>query len=100
MLQQERRAERRYPVRQPAWIKVPGGEESRDIAATTENMSTRGVLLRSPLAIPLGAKIELTLRLANGPQLRGTGEVLRVDPSVEESFLVAVSYDVPLKIFR
>jgi hypothetical protein len=100
MLQQERRAERRYPVRQPAWIRLPGSGECRDIAATTENMSTRGVLLRSPLAIPLGAKIELTLRLANGPQLRGTGEVLRVNPSVEESFLVAVSCDLPLKIFR
>ena len=94
---EERRSERRYPLRQPASVRLRG-ENERDIAAVTENVSTRGVLLRSDSEIRPGSKIEITLLVPNVPPLKGAGEVLRMAQQAAGGiFLMAVRCDHPFQ---
>ena len=96
MLQEERRSERRYAVHQPAVLRI---DRVGEIRTVTENVSNRGVLLRSALDIPAGSKVEINLLLPVGSQVKAVGEVLRVEqPSKDGPFLVAVRCDVPWEI--
>jgi hypothetical protein len=97
MLQQERRGERRYPVRQPAVVRIPN--ENREIATVTENLSNGGMLLRSDAEIPANSRIEIDLLLPAGPRVNGAGEVLRIEqPYRSGPFLIAIRCDVPWAI--
>jgi hypothetical protein len=96
MSQEERRSERRYPVQQPASVRFVA-EGPSEVTAVAENVSTRGLLLRSESPIPLHSKVEVTVSLPEGPPLKGAGEVLRVEqPPSGGAFLVAVVCDAPL----
>ena len=91
------RRERRYPLQQPAWVRVIGQNASA-ITTVTENVSNGGFLLRSEAPVPLNSKIEVTLVLPSGLQLRGAGQVVRVEqPLPGGIFLLAVTCDRPWK---
>ena len=92
------RSERRYAVRQFAWVRIVG-QNATAIATITENVSNRGFLLRSDLPVALNSKIEVTLLLPSGPNLKGAGQVVRLEQSrAGETFLFAVMCDRPLEI--
>ena len=100
MIRKERRNERRYPVQQPAVVKLQGGN-GRQVATVTQNVSTRGLLLRSEAPINLRSKIAITVRLPNGLPLEGAGEVVRVEQlPAGEAILIAIRCDTPLEISR
>src|SRR5712664_1721520 len=89
MFRDERRSERRYPIRQPAFVKFQTGER-REVETVAQNVSARGLLLRCETLISVRSKIEVTLHFPNALPLEGAGEVLRVEPSAGGAFLIAV----------
>ncbi len=98
MIEKERRSERRYPVQQPAFVILQDGN-GLEVKTVTQNVSTRGLMLRSDTLIPLGSKVAVSVRLPNGLPLEGAGEVLRVEPLFrDEGFLITVKCDAPLEI--
>jgi len=100
MAQEERRSERRFPLRQPASLKFLEGTAT-ELTAVTENVSAHGALLQSEMEIPVGAKAEITLILPEGPPLKGSGEILRAERSAQGgSYFVAMHCDVPFRITR
>ena len=100
MFPMERRNERRYPVQQPAFVRLKGGN-GHEIDMVAQNVSTHGVLLQCEEPIPLRSKIEVTLRFPNALPLQAPGEVLRVEqPSSGGAFLIAVRCDAPWEFSR
>ena len=99
MFPKERRRERRYPIQQPAFVRlqVAAGE----VESATENISTHGVLLRSEVLIPVGSKIEVILRFRDALPIEGEGEVLRLEKQPGgKAFLVAVRAVQPWEFLR
>jgi hypothetical protein len=91
MSREERRSERRYPIRQPAFVRFQG-DKSGEVETVVQNVSAHGLLLRCETLIPLRSKIEITLRFPNTLPLKAAGEVLRAEqPSAGGAFLVAVA---------
>jgi hypothetical protein len=78
MMQNERRRERRLPLREPAVVRLCD-EDSGKTPTVTENVSAGGVLLRSASPIPAGSKVEVTILLHTGAQTKGLGEVVRAE---------------------
>ena len=82
MHEPERRKSRRFPLRQPAYVRPLEGE-GEQLTAMTQNVSKDGVLLLAEKMLPVGMKGELVLvlesRLERSIRLSGTGEVRRVD---------------------
>jgi hypothetical protein len=100
MFRDERRSERRYPIRQAAFVKSQTGE-GREVETVAQNVSAHGLLLRCETQIPIRSKIEVTLRFRDAPPLEGTGEVLRVEqPSAGGAFLIAVRCEAPWDFSR
>jgi hypothetical protein len=100
MAQEERRSERRFPLRQPASLKFLEGN-SIEFTAITENVSAHGALLQSETEIPVGVKAEITLLLPEAPPLKGAGEILRAERSPQGgTYLVAMHCNVPFRITR
>jgi hypothetical protein len=100
MFREERRSERRYPIRQSAFVRFRTGEgpESETVA---QNVSAHGLLLRCETQIPIGSKIEVNLCFPNTLPLEGTGEVLRVEqPAAGGAFLIAVRCEAPWEFSR
>ena len=94
---QLRRRERRYDLRLPVSVSlysdIPG-----EIMATSENISTHGILLSSEAAIPEGTSVELTVALQRPSQwgnthLTAAGRVLRLERRGSGGFAVAVCCD-------
>ena len=99
MFREERRSERRYPIRQPAFVKfqAAGGE----VETLAQNVSVSGLLLRCETQIPMGSEIKVTLCFPDTLPLEGVGEVLRVEqPSAGGAFLVAVRCEAPWEFSR
>jgi hypothetical protein len=95
MFREERRSERRYPIRQAAFVKLRAGE-SGEVETVAQNVSACGLLLRSETLIPIRSKIKVTLRFPNALPLVGAGEVLRVEQrSADGTFLIAVRCEAP-----
>jgi hypothetical protein len=91
MFREERRSERRYPIRQSASVRFQGKKRG-EIETIARNVSGHGLLLRCEKLIPLHSKIEVTLRFPNALPLEGAGEVVRVEqPSAGGAFLIAVA---------
>ena len=100
MFREERRSERRYPIRQSAFVKFQSGE-SPEGEIVAQNVSAHGLLLRCETRIPIRSKIEVTLRFPNTLPLEGTGEVVRVEqPSASGAFLIAVRCEAPWEFSR
>jgi hypothetical protein len=100
MFREERRSERRYPIRQSAFVKFQTGE-SPEGEIVAQNVSAHGLLLRCETRIPIRSKIEVTLRFPNTLPLEGRGEVLRVEqPSAGGVFLIAVRCEAPWDFSR
>jgi hypothetical protein len=95
MFREERRSERRYPIRQPAFVRFQGRNES-GVETVVQNVSTHGLLLWCETLIPLRTKIKVTLRFPDALPLEGAGEVLRVEqPPAGGAFLIAVRCEAP-----
>ena len=89
MFPKERRRERRYPIQQPAFVRLKGA--TGEVESATENISTHGVLLRSEVLIPVGSKIDVILRFRDALPIQGEGEVLRLEKQYgDKAFLIAV----------
>jgi hypothetical protein len=100
MFQEERRTERRYPLRQPALVRFQG-RKTGEVETVAQNVSAHGLLLRCKTLIPLRSKIAVTLRFPNALPLEATGEVLRVEqPSAGGAFLIAVACEAPWEFSR
>jgi hypothetical protein len=100
MFREERRSERRYPIRQLAFVKFHAGEKG-EVKTVTQNVSACGLLLRCEMLIPIRSKIEVTLCFPNALPLKGAGEVLRVEePSAGGAFLIAVRCEALWKFSR
>src|SRR5262245_48953171 len=95
----ERRQEQRFAVRVPAFISS-SDDDSLEIAAITENLGESGVLLRSASWMPNGSRVLVRVLLPSGPQLKGRGTVVRVEPKIPSShFVIAVACDMPFQPF-
>jgi hypothetical protein len=100
MFREERRSERRYPIRQPAFVRFQGGNEG-EVETVAQDVSAHGLLLRCETLIPVRSKIEVTLRFPNALPLEATGEVLRVEqPPAGGAFLIAVRCEAPWNFSR
>ena len=100
----ERRRSRRFPLRQPVYLRLNEGENDPKICGTTENVSKDGVLLRAATAVPLGTKAELELVLESRNdriRLAGACTVLRVEENVPQGeYAIALGCDQPLAIIE
>ena len=95
MFREERRSERRYPIRQPAFVRFQGGKTG-EVETLAQNVSAHGLLLHCETLIPLQSKIEVTLHFPNALPLEAAGEVLRAEqPSVGGAFLIAIACEAP-----
>ena len=100
MFREERRSERRYPIRQSAFVKFQTGE-MLEVETVVQNVSAHGLLLRCKALIPLSSKIEITLCFPNALPLEAAGEVLRVEQSPGYgTFLIAVRCEAPWDFSR
>jgi hypothetical protein len=100
MFREERRSERRYPIRQPAFVRFQGGNEG-EVETVAQDVSAHGLLLRCETLIPVRSKIEVTLRFPNALPLEATGEVLRVEqPPAGGAFLIAVRCEASWEFSR
>ena len=100
MFPKERRSERRYPVQQPARVRLQEGDW-REIDMVARNVSTHGALLECDGPIPIRSKIEVTLRFPDALPLQAPGEVLRVEqPFSEGPFLIAVRCETSWEFLR
>ncbi len=94
------RTERRYFFKQPAFVRLQGGNGT-EVETVTENVSAHGLLLRCKAPIALGSKVQVTLRFPRCLPLEGVGDVLRVvQPFAGGAFLIAVGCQTPLEIVR
>ena len=100
MFREERRSERRYPIRPSAFVKFQTGERPEG-ETVAQNVSAHGLLLQCETPIPIRSKIEITLCFPNALPLEGTGEVLRVEQaSTDGAFLIAVRCEAPWEFSR
>jgi hypothetical protein len=89
MFPKERRRERRYPIQQPAFVRVQAA--AGEVESATENISTHGILLRTEVLIPVGSEIDVILRFRDALPIQGEGEVLRLEKQHGgKAFLIAV----------
>lgn len=94
MHQPERRKSRRFPLKQPAYVRPLQGEDenvsgvTENLCGVTQNVSKDGVLLLAEKMLPVGLRGELVLvlesRLERSIRLSGIGEVARVDELVPQ----------------
>ncbi len=97
MQEPERRKSRRFPLRQPAYVRPLDGT-AEAFSAITQNVSKDGVLLLAEKMLPVGMRTELVLvlesRLERSIRLSGQGEVRRVqDGSPQGKYAIAFSCD-------
>lgn len=82
MHEPERRKSRRFPLKQPAYVRPLQGENEK-LSGVTQNVSKDGVLMLAEKMLPVGLRGELVLvlesRLERSIRLSGIGEVARVD---------------------
>jgi hypothetical protein len=93
--QQERRREKRFPLRHRASVKVEI-EGSSEISGVTENVSGHGVLVYAESLITLGTGVEIVLVPKPEPaarkiQLIYAGKVLRSELLATGRFAVAAA---------
>ena len=99
----ERRAHPRFILRCPAHVTFGGNGVRRQIEASTENVSTGGILLQSAEPIPGNSEVEfvITVRETQKPvRLKGAGEVVRLEkrPSGRRGFAIAVKCKRPIRV--
>ena len=88
----ERRKSPRFPLRQPVSLRVSGQKEA--IAGVSQNVSKEGLLFETGVAPAVGAKADVVLslesRLERNIRLTGVCRVLRVTPTSDNQYSVAV----------
>ena len=96
---QERRAMRRFEIRLPALVKLPG-KGFQGLLTETQNVSARGVFFYVDRPLPPGSRVEITMTLpsqvtlAEAVRVRFTARILRVEAgSAVARFGVAAQID-------
>jgi c-di-GMP-binding flagellar brake protein YcgR len=102
MHEPERRKSRRFPLKQPAYVRPLEGE-GQSFSGVTQDVSKDGVLLLAEKVLPVGMRTELVLvlesRLERSIRLSGTCEVVRVDDSAPQGrYAIAFSCDQPFSL--
>ena len=88
--EQERRGMRRFDMRLPALIKLPG-QGFKDLLTETQNVSARGVYFYIDRPVTQGSRIEVTLTLpshvtlTDAVRVRFSARVVRVDSTLPAS---------------
>jgi hypothetical protein len=94
----EQRKKRRFPVREPASVKVHREVGWEEVQGITENVSLRGVLLITDSPLPIGSEVEiaLTLELGGAPSVTvyGRGKVVRTEPRSERTIAVGIQCEL------
>lgn len=101
MHESERRRSRRFPLKQPAFVRPLEGEET--ISAETQDVSKDGVLLLAEKLLPVGMRTELVLvlesRLERSIRLSGTCQVVRVEEDQPQGrYAIAFRCDQPFAL--
>jgi hypothetical protein len=98
MKMDERRRYQRFRVRAPAVV-ILRDQSSSAIFAMTENLSMWGALLDLPKLIEEGSRVDITVKVASGVRLHGSGVVIRTrQTSPDDVIFSAVECDVPFDI--
>ena len=98
--QHERRF-RRFPLRCPVHLLFRAGDYISEVDAVSRNLSTGGLLLESPVAVPQDSVISFVITLQGRTlrplRLTGEGRVTRVERSqAQMDFQVAVECKAPM----
>jgi hypothetical protein len=100
----EQRRTKRYDLEVPLEV-VRANQRSTSHSAKTLNISSGGVLFRSPGTLDIGSKVEYVITLVgrvdgNPVHLRCEGQVVRVDPSLPSLDTDASSYAIAASLER
>jgi PilZ domain len=100
LTQQSVRRTLRYPLQLPVSLKL--GDQR--ISARSENISLGGVLVSSDCVIPVGSTVEVEVGVAQLPDpkmlLTARGKVLRLNPTINGNFVVAIECDRAFEFMR
>jgi hypothetical protein len=101
-LQPERRTYYRFTLTYPVHIHFRAHTDDVEVEATSQNVSSGGILLRSPSFIPLHTSITSIMSMQRNPfalpvHLLAEGEVVRLHKIAPgSSFLIAVCFSAPV----
>ena len=93
---QERRRVHRFEMAVPVMLNTPQG----DLLTESRNISTRGMFVRSPAALSIGAKVQMTYSgpkqnvLQENARFHCEGTVVRVEP-MPDGFGIAIAWHGP-----
>ncbi|MBZ5679338.1 MAG: PilZ domain-containing protein [Acidobacteriia bacterium] len=102
----ERRRYRRYDLKYSVRLRFSATGSLPEIEGSSRNVSVLGLLLESPVRIPVGSRVHFTMNLRGEPILRpiqlvGDGEVRRVEPCPPDpGFVIAVACEDPITEMR
>jgi hypothetical protein len=97
-----RRKYRRYSLKYPVRLRFSSNGSFQEIDGTSRNVSVLGLLVDSPVPIPLESRVSFTLNLRGEPilraiQLAGDGKVRRVESCPPEpGAVIAVACEDPI----
>lgn len=93
---------RRFDLQFPVSLNFPLGGVTRELGAVSKNVSLGGLLVETYDQVPLHTRVHLTMNvvgLSSGRpvQLRGEGEIVRVEPlGPSAGFAIAVECKRPI----
>lgn len=102
---QERRF-RRYNLEFPVFLTFSAEEQTRELAAISQNVSTGGLLLRASDQVALHTRVNLTMQVKGQPHARplhleAEGEVVRVERlGIASGYAIAIECERPWGIER
>jgi hypothetical protein len=101
LLRLKQRRENRVIADFPALLWIGAGSARRRVEARTLNLSSRGVLLDVPEALPLHSKVDLQFRARpDVPEVSVVGEVVRTAETADRRKLAGVHFVVVRKEAR
>ena len=80
----EERRHPRFSFQQPVLIKLQAESGWHELQGITENVSTEGIFLTTYSLLSVGAEVDLTLALPHNVRVTCHGQVMRVEPHVDE----------------
>jgi len=97
----QERKYRRFNLRYPVRVKFASGDTVAELEAFSRNVSIGGVLLETASMIPQHVPLSFVMTVQGGRilcpiQLRGEGEVVRVEPEESAGFTIAVECKHPI----
>jgi hypothetical protein len=98
---QPERKYRRFSLRYPVHVKFLRESSTREVQASTKNVSVGGLLLEAAAAIPQHCPVSFVMTIkgrgvVRPVKLMGSGEVVRVEPTSGTEFAIAVQCKHPI----